>query len=53
MFFDDAGLFVLQISICTDNLWDEPESNPGAETTEDKSTTGLSNRTQHSHVAIS
>ena len=28
-FLDNAGLYALQISICSNNSRDEPESNPG------------------------
>ena len=44
IFFDNADLYALQISICSNNFRGEPESNPG--TTEDKPTAGLSNRAQ-------
>ena len=45
--FDNAGLYALQISICSDNSRGESDSNPGGPgTTEDKPATGLSNRAQ-------
>ena len=50
--FDNAGLYALQISICSDNSRGESDSNPGGPgTTEDKPATGLSNRA-HSCIGI-